>query len=137
MLQLSGFQSGDLQDTLRSVLSTKPGVRLALLFGSRARGTSHAGSDVDVAVLAPGEDLLALGSELTRAVGTTVDVISLDDPGFALLEELVRDSLPIYEATAGNAARWRSHALSELDLDRAGFERMRDAWLARVANKGL
>ena len=83
------------------------------------------------------EDLLALGSELSQAVGTTVDLVSLEDPGFALLEELIRDSVPIHEAAAGDAARWRSHALSELDLDRPGFERMRDAWLARVAREGL
>jgi hypothetical protein len=37
-------------------------------------------------VLAPGEDLLALGSQLSQAVGTTVDLVSLEDPGFALLE---------------------------------------------------
>jgi len=66
-----------------------------------------------------------------------VDLVSLEDPGFALLEELIRDSVLIYEAAAGIAARWRSHALSELDLDRPGFERMRDAWLARVASRGL
>jgi uncharacterized protein len=130
-------QIGDVRDALRSVLSTRPQVRLALLFGSRAKGSAHASSDVDVAVLAPGEDLLALGSELSQAVGTTVDLVSLEDPGFALLEELIRDSVLIYEAAAGNAARWRSHALSELDLDRPGFERMRDAWIARVAREGL
>ena len=128
---------GALQGALRTVLSARPRVRLALLFGSRARGSAHAGSDVDVAVLAPGEDLLALGSALSRAVGSTVDVVSLEDPGFPLLEELIRDSVLIYEAAAGYAARWRSHALSELDLDRPGFERMRDAWLARVAGQGL
>jgi hypothetical protein len=50
---------------------------------------------------------------------------------------LVRDSVVIHEGAAGSAARWRSHALSELDRDRAGFERMRDAWLARVAREGL
>jgi predicted nucleotidyltransferase len=141
MVQSPATPIGDLRDGLRNVLnrvlSTRPQVRLALLFGSRARGSEHPGSDVDVAVLAPGEDLLALGSQLSQAVGTTVDLVSLEDPGFALLEELVRDSVPIYEAAAGNGARWRSHALSELDLDRAGFERMRDAWLARVANEGL
>lgn len=137
MVQSPGTLIGDLRDGLCRVLSTRPRVRLALLFGSRARGSSQAGSDVDVAVLAPEEDLLALGSALSQAVATTVDVVSLEDPGFVLLEELIRDSVPIYEAAAGNAARWRSHALSELDLDRAGFERMRDAWLARVASEGL
>ena len=44
-----------------------------------------------------------------------MDLVSLEDPGFALLEELVRDSVLIYEAAAGTAALWRSHALSELE----------------------
>jgi predicted nucleotidyltransferase len=137
MVQPAEPAIADLCDALRSVLSNRPRVHLALLFGSQARGSAHAGSDVDVAVLAPGEDLLALGAELSQAVSATVDVVSLEDPGFALLGELVRDSVVIYEGAAGSAARWRSHALSELDLDRAGFERMRDAWLARVASEGL
>jgi len=128
---------GTLEDQLHSVLCKMPGVRLALLFGSQARGTASAGSDVDVALLARGVDLLALGSALSQAAGKTVDIVSLEDPGFALLEELVRDSVSIYEGAPGVAALWRSHALSELDLDRAGFERMRDAWLTRVANEGL
>jgi len=128
---------GTLEDRLRSVLCAVPQVRLALLFGSQARGTASVDSDVDLAVLASGANLLALGSALSRAVGKTVDIVSLEDPGFALLEELVRDSVSVYEAAPGVAALWRSHSLSELDLDRAGFERMRDAWLTRVASQGL
>lgn len=137
MVPSSASAVGNLQNRLRSVLCTLPTVRLALLFGSRARGTANAGSDIDVAILAPGENLLALGSALNQAVGATVDIVSLEEPGFALLEELVKNSVPIYEAAPGTAASWRSHALSELDLDRRGFERMRDAWLEQVANEGI
>jgi hypothetical protein len=87
--------------------------------------------------LAHGVDLLALGAALSQVIGETVDVVSLEDPGFPLLEELVRDSVPVYEGVPGAAASWRAHALSELDLDRPGFERMRNAWLDRVAREGL
>jgi predicted nucleotidyltransferase len=138
MTSPSSFRTGsNLEERLRGVLEGIPEVRLALLFGSQARGTARTGSDVDVAVLAHGADLLALAAALSRAIGETVDVVSLEDPGFPLLEELVRDSIPVYEGTPGAAASWRAHALSELDLDRPGFERMRDAWLARVAREGL
>lgn len=129
--------ASDLRQRLRRALEQLPSVRLALLFGSQAKGTASANSDVDVAVLAPRENLLAIGAALGRACGQTVDVVSLEDPGFALLEELVNDSEPIFEATAGVAATWRSHALSELELDRPGFTRMRDAWLKRVAQEGF
>jgi uncharacterized protein len=103
-----------LRNQLRSLLRTMPQVRLALLFGSQARGTARADSDVDVAYL------LALGSALSQAVGKTVDIVSLEDPGFALREELVRDGVSVYEAAPGVAALWRSHALSKFDLDRVG-----------------
>lgn len=133
----SASSNADLRQRLRRALEQLPSVRLALLFGSQAKGTAGAHSDVDVAVVAPRENLLAIGAALSRACGQTVDVVSLEDPGFALLEELVNDSEPIFEATAGVAATWRSHALSELELDRPGFTRMRDAWLERVAQEGF
>src|SRR5688572_21276205 len=82
----------DLRQRLRRALEQTPSVRLALLFGSQAKGRARAGSDVDVAVLAPRENLLAIGAALSKACGQTVDVVSLEDPGFALLEELVNDS---------------------------------------------
>jgi predicted nucleotidyltransferase len=133
----SVLAGSSLEERLRGVVERVPGVRLALLFGSQARGTASTGSDVDVAVLARGVDLLALGAALSQASGEAVDVVSLEDPGFPLLEELVRDGVPVYEGAPGAAASWRAHALSELDLDRPGFERMRDAWLDRVAREGL
>jgi predicted nucleotidyltransferase len=40
-----------LEDSLRRVLDVGPPLRLAVLFGSQARGRAHADSDVDVAVL--------------------------------------------------------------------------------------
>jgi hypothetical protein len=108
-----------------------------LLFGSEARGTATESSDVDVAVLASGEDLLALASSLSEACGRDVDIVGLDDPGVPLLEELLRDATPLYQAFPGADALWRSKALTLLDIDGPGYARMRDAWLARVAREGL
>jgi predicted nucleotidyltransferase len=121
----------------RLALECCPGMRLALLFGSEARGRATEASDVDVAVFAPGEDLLALASGLSEACGRQVDVVSLEDPGIPLLEELLRDAQLLYEREPGTYATWRSRALTLLDIDGPAYVRMRDAWLARVARAGV
>ena len=52
-------------EAIREALAGRADVRLALLFGSRARADARAESDVDVAVeTADGTDLLALASLL-------------------------------------------------------------------------
>lgn len=124
-------------EALRTVLEQRDEVRLALLFGSQARGVAQEGSDVDLALLAPGADLLTLGAELVRAVGLEIDLVSLEDPGVPLLDEIVRDGIVVYQAVPGVAAEWRAFALSILELDRPWFARMRDAWLRHVAEQGL
>ena len=119
------------------VLRGRPEVMLAVLFGSRARGDAHVTSDVDVALLAPAADLLEIGACLSQASGLEVDVVSLSDPGVPLLEELLRDARLVYEARPGVYATWRSHVLADLEIDRPWYERMRNAWLARVAERGV
>jgi uncharacterized protein len=123
--------------SLQRVLHARGDVALALLFGSRARGQASETSDVDVALLAPSADLLEIGARLSQASGLEVDVISLADPGVPLLEELLRDAVVLYEAKPGAYATWRSHVLADLELDRPWYERMRDAWLERVAQRGV
>ncbi len=127
-----------LREVLRSALAGRVDVKLVLLFGSRARGASRPDSDVDLAVEAGAEvDLLALGSMLSQAVGHEVDVVSLENAGVPLLEEVIRDGVVVHEGVAGAHARWRSHTLMGLETDRPWFARMRDAWLRRIAERGL
>ena len=126
-----------LLELLQQALRARDDVALALLFGSRARGDGSETSDVDVALLAPAADLLDVGAQLSQASGLEVDVISLADPGVPLLDELLRDAVVLYEARPGAYAMWRSHVLADLELDRPWYERMRDAWLARVAQRGV
>ena len=126
------------RDVLRDALAGQAEVRLAVLFGSAARGTATPESDVDVAVeVEPGADLTALAATLSRAVAREVDLVSLLDPGVPLLEELLRDGVVVHEGVPGAAARWRSHVLGDLELDRPWYARMRDAWLRKVAEQGL
>lgn len=114
------------------------GIRFALLFGSHARGTAHEGSDVDLALggAAP-EELGGLAAQLSERLGCEVDLVRLEQANIPLLEELIDDSIVVYEAVPGAAALWRSRVLAQLEVDRPWYHRMRDAWLARVAEEGL
>ncbi len=121
-------------DSLRTALAGRNDVRLALLFGSRARGQARPGSDADVAVLAnPGIDLDALAGALSRATGVEVDVVDLDEAGYPLLKVITRDGLLLHQATPGLLGRWRAHAIARLETDRPWFERMRNAYLHKLA----
>jgi predicted nucleotidyltransferase len=81
---------------LRSALRNEPRVRLAVLFGSTARGDDRADSDVDVLVAVSGER--PSGTELARRLGRAtgerpVDVLLLDDAqrSPAALADVVRE----------------------------------------------
>jgi predicted nucleotidyltransferase len=85
-----------LAENLRAVLAPFPAVRLAVLFGSAARGTEHAGSDVDVGVLLDHETAelrLELEAELGRAAGRDLDLVFLDTAPPLLRFEIARDGV--------------------------------------------
>jgi predicted nucleotidyltransferase len=120
-------------EPLRKALRDHKEVRLALLFGSRARGQARPDSDADVAVLGEDLDLLELAADLSDAAQIEVDVIDIDDPGYPLLNALLRDGLVLSEGERGAAAAWWSRALLQAETDRPGYERMRDSYLRRLA----
>lgn len=70
------------------------GLRLAYLFGSRAKGSSTASSDVDVAILvAPplsARELDVLQESLSEAAGAEVDLVDLRGAPPLLRMEIVR-----------------------------------------------
>jgi hypothetical protein len=90
-------------DALRRALEAEPDVAYALLFGSSARGTRRADSDVDVAiglVRSAARDVHALGTlaaRLTAAVGRPVDLALLDEAPPALAYRIFRDGRLIVE----------------------------------------
>jgi predicted nucleotidyltransferase len=130
-----------LDETVRTAiadgLACFPDVRLALLFGSRSRGTHRPDSDTDIAISAPLDQLFAIGAALSQRLGGEVDVIRLEDASIPLVEALIAESIVVYERDAGAGALWRSRTLAQLGLDRPWYARQRDAWLARVATHGL
>ena len=125
-------------DRLRRELASREGVRLALLFGSRARGDHRPDSDVDLAVLGDA-DQLALGGDLSRALGIEVNLVDLRDPSMVLLREILRDGVRVHEAEPGVFGAFLSRGLTQLETDGPAFRRAADAFirqLARVAPAG-
>ena len=121
---------------LRGALTHRTDVQLALLFGSFARGREGPDSDVDVAVLGRDVDLLALAADLGAAIRREVDVVDLSQAGYPLLQAILRDGMALHQGEPGAAARWRTRAILETETDRPWFERMRDAYLKRLAEGG-
>ncbi len=125
-------------EALRLALAPHTGVRFALVFGSVARGTAGSDSDLDIAVDAdPATDLAQLSADLSHAVFREAEVVNLRDAGIPLLEELLRDGIVVFERQPHAAATWRARVLSDMEIDRAWYARMRDAWLKKVAERGL
>lgn len=87
-----------LEQRIVDVLGTRDEVVAVYLFGSMARGTATADSDVDVAALfisAPPRRLdgprLVLEGELERALGRSVDLVALNDAPIDLRIRVLRD----------------------------------------------
>lgn len=87
---------------LREVLRTEPSVRLAVLFGSVARGSAHRRSDVDLLVEVDDPSPGALGSleeKLAATAGRRVQLVTVDAarkaPG--LLSDALRDGRPVVD----------------------------------------
>lgn len=122
-----------LVETLRAALAGHQDVKLALLFGSRARGRFRPDSDVDVAYLGRDVDPLELAYHLSLAAHLEIDLVDLSNAGYPLKNAVLRDGVVLHQGERGVEARWRSHTIMELELDRPGWERMRDAFLKRLA----
>ncbi|NBC22814.1 MAG: nucleotidyltransferase domain-containing protein [Gammaproteobacteria bacterium] len=83
-----------LEKTLRDVLSRIPGLKLAILFGSRASGSAGPESDVDLAVLLE-EPLSAQRKEyiieaVSLELGCPVDVVDLFEAPEPILGEVLK-----------------------------------------------
>ena len=101
------------EGALREALESRPGVRLAVLFGSAARGTTGPRSDLDVGViLEEGLGLTEVENALARATGRRVEVVRLDTAPPLLRFEIARDacSSPSRSASTSPRTGWRTRA---------------------------
>lgn len=86
---------------------------------------------------APKEMLGPIAARVSEAMGREVDVVFLDQATIPLLRHLIDHCIVVYQAKPGAGAMWRSHTLAELETDGPLYDRMKNAWLARVAVHGL
>ena len=131
------MSSGDILGSAKRVLAARDDVELGILFGSTARGSATASSDVDLAVLGHAADVIGISAALARELGRDVQVVRLEEASIPLIESIIDEGVVVYERTGGTAAIWRSRTLMDLESDRPWYARQRDAWLKRVAERGL
>jgi predicted nucleotidyltransferase len=89
-----------------------PGLRLLLLFGSRARGDANSHSDWDLGYLADeGLDVGKLLGAVVMTVGTDrVDLVDLQRASGLLRFRAARDGRTVFETVPGTADRFRMEA---------------------------
>jgi len=109
-------------ERLRSVLTDCAAIRLAILFGSRARDAARPGSDVDVGII-PHDPQLALTAELDlharleRVCGSPVDLVRLDRASTLLRWEAAINSVVLVASFPGEFSRFvAAAALEHADL---------------------
>jgi len=94
----------DLLDRLRQHAAALPEVKLAVLFGSTARGEARKGSDVDLGVLLDPDTREVRRKvlvHLDRAAGREVDLVFLDEAPPLLRFEISRDGMLLFERQEG------------------------------------
>ena len=124
-------------DQLREALDDLDGIRLAIVFGSVARGHATDSSDLDIAILGErplSSDLKsAIISTLGRATGRPIDLVDLGRAGEPLLGEVLKNGTRILARDdSAHAELLRKHL-----LDAADFLPYRNRILAERRRKWL
>ena len=104
-----------------AVLANHPAVRLAILYGSAARGAAKPESDLDLAVMGlrplATDEILTLVEALAQATGRPIDLLDLRRTHGTLLGEVLRTGLRVVETDpALYPALLSRHALDEADF---------------------
>ena len=121
---------------LAALFAAQPGVRLAYLFGSRARGTATPESDADVAIslgrpMSAPEKMQIIG-DIGALLGQPVDLVDLETAKGTLLGRIFKegirliDDAAVRERIAASRANWQTDVAPYVERLRA--ER-RAAWL--------
>ena len=118
-------------------LADVPSITFAIVFGSCARGTTHAGSDVDVALefarcrRPETYELGAIVSRLEDAVEQSVDVVALEDAPPGLAYRLFRDGVEVLVRNRPALVERKTRAILEYLDYRPVEETLTKAVLAR------
>ena len=123
---------------LREVLARFPGLMLALVFGSVAKGCQRADSDLDIAVAAnqalTAADKMAIIEALAERTGRPVDLIDLKVVAEPLLGQIVRHSRRLMGSDNAYGQLISRHLFEQADFmpyrNRVLAER-RAAWIGK------
>jgi predicted nucleotidyltransferase len=115
-------------EVIRGVLAAGPALRLAVLFGSGARGALTPSSDVDLAILPENPDLslpdeLRLQVELERSLRRSVDLVRLDRSESLLRWQVASTGSPVLARPLEEWPRFQARAASEWGDFAPSFER--------------
>lgn len=105
-------------EALQAILRRGPPLRLAVLFGSGARGELRPDSDLDIGIVPEDPDLplaaeLDLQLELGAAAGRPIDVVRLDRASTLLRGQVARDARLLLEGQPGAFLAFRVRATVE------------------------
>lgn len=123
---------------MREVLSGFTDIYLAVLFGSVAKKTARAGSDLDIAVLADhklsSNEKIQLIEAFAQKIGRPVDLIDLFDPPQPLLGQIIKTGRRILgtdDAFANLVYRNLVDQADFLPLRSRALRERRDAWISK------
>lgn len=120
-----GRPDTDLGADIRDALTKVPHAAFAIVFGSMARGTSHAGSDLDIALGFTGghrrpsaREIGAIVSDLEEATGHTVALLDLDNAPPGVAYRVFRDGKKVWVRDRSALVARKARAILEyLDFE--------------------
>ena len=130
------------REEISDALEQNPLIRMAVLFGSRARGDARENSDYDIAIdLAEQATLLDLGEvidTITSITGTKADLVDLAglssrDP--LLAYNIAHDGIPLVERTVGSFLAFKNDACTRY-FDIQDFLAAQHAFLSQRIESG-
>lgn len=128
----------ELERQLKDLLEKHGGIRLALLFGSVAKGTARFESDLDIAVdkgrPLEVEEIIALIEELAMLTGRPIDLIDLATVGEPLLGQILAGNKRIIGDNTLYANLMLKHIYNMEDFvpyQRRIHEERRRAWIGK------
>jgi predicted nucleotidyltransferase len=126
----------DMNNHIQQVLTRHGDIRLAILFGSLAKGSATAESDLDLAILMdvplPAETKMALIGELSQAMGRPVDLIDLRVTGESILGQILKYGDRLLGSDTDYAELLKRHLFDEADFmpyRRRILAERRQAWI--------
>lgn len=114
MAGMSGVADQSAERAIAEAAGHSPGLRLLVLFGSRARDDARGASDWDLGYLAhPDFDPDALHLAVVTALGTErIDLVDLGRAGALLRYRAARDGRPLFAAEPGAFERFSIEAVT-------------------------